>query len=134
MNILNGIRNFLQFVNNNWTTIIVIIGLLIAVGKKLKDYLSKSNEEKIDIAKQQIKETALKLVTDAEVDYYEWEKAGAVKRAKVIDEIFAMYPILSKVVNQDELIAWIDNIIDEALKTMRDILENNKDVSVVVEE
>lgn len=134
MNVLNGIKNFLQFVNNNWTTIMIIIGLLIAVGKKLKDYLSKSKEEKIDIAKQQIKETALKLVTDAEIDYYEWEKAGAVKRAKVIDEIFAMYPILSKVVNQDELIVWIDNIIDEALKTMRDILENNKDVSVVVEE
>lgn len=34
MNILDGIRNFLMFVNNHWTEIIVIAGILLAVGKK----------------------------------------------------------------------------------------------------
>ena len=51
MNILIGIQNFLQIINDNWTTIIVIIGLIVAIVKKAKDYLSKSDEEKIEIAK-----------------------------------------------------------------------------------
>ena len=130
MNILTGIRNFLEYVNAHWTEIIVIVGLLIALYQKIKDYAVKSDEEKIAIAKKQIKETMLRLVTDAEKDYYEWVKAGAIKRSQVIEEIFMMYPVLSKVVNQEELIAWIDDVIKESLKTMRDIFENQSEVSV----
>ena len=74
----------------------------------------------------QIKETVLRLVTDAEMDYKEWVKAGAVKRAQVVEEIFMMYPILAKVTNQKELVAWIDDIIDEALETMREIFAENE--------
>ena len=127
MNILTGIKNFLEYINAHWTEIIVIIGLLIALGKKVKDYISKSDEEKIAIAKKQIEETMLKLITDAEVDYYEWVKAGAIKRSQVIEEIFVMYPILSKFANQEELISWIDNVIKKSLETMRDIFDKQVD-------
>ena len=126
MNILNGIQNFLMLVNEHWTEIIVIIGLALALYKRVKGYLGKTNEEKIEIAKVQIKETVLRLVTDAEMDYKEWVKAGAVKRAQVVEEIFMMYPILAKVTNQKELGAWIDDIIDEALETMREIFAENE--------
>lgn len=126
MNILNGIQNFLMLVNEHWTEIIVIIGLALALYKRVKGYLGKTNEEKIEIAKVQIKETVLRLVTDAEMDYNEWVKAGAVKRAQVVEEIFMMYPILAKVTNQKELVAWIDDIIDEALETMREIFAENE--------
>ena len=127
MNILTGIQNLLLFINEHWTEIIVIIGLGLVLYKRIKNYLSKTNEEKIEIAKKQIKETVLRLVTDAEVDYKEWVKAGAVKRAQVVEEIFLMYPILAKVTNQTELVAWIDEIIDEALETMREIFAENKE-------
>lgn len=126
MNILNGIQNFLMLVNDHWTEIIVIIGLALVLYKRVKDYLGKTNEEKIEIAKAQIEETVLRLVTDAEMDYKEWVKAGAVKRAQVVEEIFMMYPILAKVTNQKELVAWIDDIIDEALDTMREIFAENE--------
>lgn len=126
MNILNGIQNFLEFTNNNWTSITVIIALIITIVKKAKDYFNKSDEEKIAIAKKQIQETMLKLITDAEVDYLEWTKAGSVKRAQVIEQIFKKYPILSNVTNQEEVIKWIDEVIDESLKTMREIFDNNK--------
>lgn len=126
MNILNGIQNFLMRVNEHWTEIIVIIGLVLVLYKRVKDYLGKTNEEKIEIAKAQIEETVLRLVTDAERDYKEWVKAGAVKRAQVVEEIFMMYPILAKVTNQKELVAWIDDIIDEALETMREIFAKNE--------
>lgn len=125
MNILLGVQNFLQYINDNWTAIVIIIGLAMALTKKIKDFFSKSNEEKIAIAKNQVKEIILKLVTDAEMDYLEWVKAGGIKRSQVIEQIFSMYPILSEVVDQESLIEWIDAVIDEALKTMREIFEEN---------
>lgn len=125
MEILNGVKNFLQFINDNWMLIAAIITLIISISNKAKDYFAKSNKEKIEIAKQQIKETMLRLVTSAEKDYNAWISAGAIKRAQVIEEVFLMYPILSKVTNQEELITWIDNTIDEALETMREIFAVN---------
>ena len=127
MDILNGIQNFLQFINDNWTIIIVIIGLIISIVKKIKDYFSKTDEEKIAIAKKQIQEIILRLVTDAEMDYLEWTSAGCIKRAQVIEQIFEMYPVLSKVTKQENIIAWIDSVIDDALKTMREIFAKNED-------
>ena len=127
-NVLYAIQNFLQLVNDNWTVIIVIIGLVIAIAQKAKAFFSKSDDEKIEIAKKQIQQTMLKLVADAETDYLEWKNAGSVKRAQVIKKIFETYPILSKVTDQEELIKWIDEVIDESLETMRKVFEENKTV------
>ncbi len=126
MNILNGVQNFLELVNNNWTTIMVVIGLAIAVARKVKDYFNKSDDEKMEIVKAQIKETILKMVTEAEIDYEEWNKAGSIKRSQVINQIYGDYPILSKVIDQKALIEWIDETIDESLKTLREIVAENK--------
>lgn len=125
MNILNGIQNFLSFIESNWTNIIIIIGLGIGVARKAKDYFSKSNDEKIAIAKKQIHEMVLKMISDAEEDYEAWSKAGSIKRSQVIGEIFLTYPILSKITNQETLIEWIDNEIDNALNELRTIIEEN---------
>ena len=124
--ILVGIKNFLDLINQNWTLITVIIGLGILVFKKVKSYVSLSEQEKIDLALEQIRITALKMVTDAEKEYDKWVKAGSIKRAEVIEKIFKDYPILSKVTNQETLIKNIDNIIDEALNEMRKVFETNK--------
>lgn len=125
MNILDGIKNFLQFINDNWTTIVVICALIIALVKKAKDFFGKSNEEKIEIIKRQISETILKWVTEAEEDYIEFDGAGSIKRAQVIEKIFEKYPELSKIANQEEIIKWLDETIDNALVTMREIFEKN---------
>ncbi len=124
--VLNGIKNFLQMINDNWTTILVIAGLVVAIVKKVKTYIAKSDEEKIAIAKEQIVQTVLRLITEAEKDYQDWDKAGSIKRSQVIDAIYTKYPILSKVANQDELIIFIDEAIDNALKTLREVVEQNK--------
>lgn len=125
MPILDGIKNFLTFINNNWTTITVIISLLIALYKKVMAYLRQSQEKKIEIAKTQLSQTILKFITDAEVDYENWNKAGSVKRSQVIQRIYTEYPILSKVVDQEALIAWIDDLINNALKELRKIVAEN---------
>ena len=122
-----GIKNFLSLVNDNWTTIAVIISLLVTLVRKIMAYLKQSEEQRIEIAKAQIRETTLKLITDAEVNYDEWNKAGSVKRSQVIQEIFKEYPVLSKVVDQAELIEWIDNQINTSLKELRKIVaQQNK--------
>ena len=121
---LNGIKNFLQIVNEHWVTICVIISLAISAFQKIKGFMNKSNEEKIAIAKKQIRETMLKMVSDAECDYDEWNKSGKIKRSQVIKKIYEMYPILAKAVNQDELTAWIDAEIDASLGTLNALIEN----------
>lgn len=126
MDILNGIKNFLSLINDNWTTILVIVGLALALWKKIESYSKLSTDKKIEIAKKQISENILKLITQAEKDYAEWEKAGSIKRSEVISEIYKEYPILAKVVNQEELVKWIDEQIDNALPTLRDIIKQNE--------
>lgn len=126
MSILDGIKNFLELVNENWTTIVVIIGLVIAITKKAINYFNKSDDEKMIIAKKHIQETMLKMIGDAEKDYEEWNKAGSLKRAQVIKQIFAEYPVLSKITDQDEIIAWIDSVIDDSLVELRKIVAENK--------
>lgn len=124
--ILNGIYNFLNFIYTHWTMICAIIVLITAIYHNVVEFMSKSKEERLNIAKAQIRVVMLRLVTEAENDYASWISAGAVKRSQVIDQVFAMYPILSKISNQDEIIVWLDDVIDEALDSMREIFEKNR--------
>lgn len=126
---MEGLQKFLQLMNDNWTSILVCVGLVIGIVKKTRDYMSKSQDEKIDIAKKQIQTTILKMISDAEVDWQEWSKAGSIKRAQVIKQIYEEYPILSKVVDQEALIEWIDKQIDSALDTLREIVKTNETTS-----
>jgi hypothetical protein len=123
---LNGIQNFLQFINDNWTAIIVIASLIFALYQKIKGLFKKDKDVRFDVAKAQIKETMLKLITDAEMDYNEMAKAGSVKRSQVIRNIFEEYPILSKVTDQAAVVQFIDETINESLKTLRKIVAENK--------
>lgn len=72
----------------------------------------------------------LKLITDAEVDYESWNKAGSIKRSQVIKQIFTDYPILAKVTDQQTVIEWIDKTINDALKELRKIVAENQEETV----
>ena len=123
---LNGIQNFLQFINDNWTAITIIISLIIAIVQKARSYFNKSNAEKIEVAKKQISQVVLKLITDAEIDYNDLVSAGSIKRSQVIQKIFNDYPILTKATDQKAIIEWIDDTINNSLKELRKIVEINK--------
>lgn len=126
---MEGLQKFLQILNDNWTSILVCAGLIVGIVKKTQDYMSKSQEEKIELAKKQIQTTILKMISDAEVDWKEWSKAGSIKRSQVIKQIYDEYPILTKVVDQDALIKYIDEQIDGALDTLREIVKTNEAAS-----
>lgn len=134
MNYLISVQKTLLFLNNHLTQIIVCIGIAIALYNKIKAYLAKSTDEKVAIAMKQINVKMLKLVTQSELDYKSWYKAGEIKRSQVISEIFEMYPILNRVTDQETLIKAIDDLIDKALVTMREVFsENAGDTNEVAE-
>ena len=123
---INGLQNFLEFVNNNWTSILVIIGLLIGLYKKIESFWKLSTDQKIAIAKHEIEEAMLKMITDSELEYETWKESGEIKRSQVIKQVYAEYPILEKVADQNSVIAWIDTQIDNALVTLRKVIEENR--------
>ena len=44
---MQSIVNLLQFLNNNWSMIIIIIGLGLTLYKKIKSYLKLSTQQNI---------------------------------------------------------------------------------------
>ena len=132
-NALIGVKNFLQLVYDNWFLIVAIIGLCYGIYKKISIFFNKTTEERIEIAKIQIQQSILKMITDSETEYSDWVKAGEIKRSQVIKQIYAEYPILEKVKNQEELITWVDEQIKDALKTLRKIVAETKGVEEVKE-
>ena len=51
-----------------------------------------------------------------------WNKAGKIKRSEVITQIYDKYPVLKEVLNQEELVAYIDAEIDNALKNLEEVI------------
>lgn len=123
---MSGIQNFLTIVYNNWTTILVCIGLIVGIVNKTMRFFSKSKDERVGIAKAQIQATILKMISDAELEWEDWSNAGSIKRAQVIKQIYDEYPILSAVAKQEEVIAFIDGEINNSLKELRAIVAENK--------
>ena len=122
---MKSIQNFLMLLDQNWVSILVCIGLIVGITRKTISFFNKSYYEQIEVAKIQIQQTMLKLITSAEIDFDTWNQAGSIKRSQVIEEVFAKYPILSKATNQDEVIQFIDEQINESLKTLRSIVKQN---------
>lgn len=122
---MDSIINFLAFLNENWIYILICIGIIVGIIQKTISYFEKSTKEKIEIAKSQVKEILLKMVADAEEEYSDIIGIGKIKRSKVISNIFEQFPILSKVIDQDNLISWIDSEIDNSLDTLHSIIDSN---------
>lgn len=116
---MEGLKNLSRFIYENWAGIVIVMCVAVTLFLKIRAYFALSKEERIEIAKAQVKEAILAYVADAEEWYQEYEKGGALKRAEVIQKIYRDYPALALVVRQEELIRWIDELIDESLETMK---------------
>ena len=123
--VLEAIKNTLEFANNYWTLVIIIIGLAYALYDKIKKYMKTSKEEKIAMAKAALKENLLKYMADAEIEWSSYKKAGEIKRSQVIAKIYEDYPILKEYVNQTELIEFIDKQIDSLLTEVNDVISSS---------
>lgn len=125
-NAFSGVRVFLQAINDNWGTIIIIIGLALLLIEKIKKYLKLSKEQKIEIALEGVKQEMLKLMSDAEIQWKDYKKSGQIKKSQVIKEIYTDFPELKRYMSEDELIEKIEKIIDDNMKEL-DIVINDMD-------
>lgn len=132
---MKGLQNLLNLINEHWTEIVGIIIVLYSIYLKAKktyaDWKAKSEAEKeaeikkaqekaIASARQALGTQILKMVAKAEVDWNDaGSKLGEIKRSQVIAEIYKQYPILETVADQQELLAYIDDLINEALIIVR---------------
>lgn len=130
--------HFLTYINENWTMIVAIVTLLFAIYMKIKSAVNKwlkmtdeerqkETEEQIKKAKQAIANYILSLVASAEVDW-SGHGLGPIKRAQVIEKIYKEYPILLEVVDQQELMRFIDEHIDLALEIVREKLRKEAEI------
>lgn len=134
---MKAIMNFLSYLNENWTMIVAIATLLFAICLRAKKAFDrwitmtdaerqKETEEQIEKAKVAIANYILSFVAQAEVD---WSASGMgpIKRAQVIEKIYKEYPILLEVVDQQELMRFIDEHIDLALEIVREKIRKEVD-------
>ena len=129
---MQSIIRLLKFISDNWASIVMIVallaGLYLKAKKAIQDWNNKTEaEQEAEIKEAQnkalkaLKETILALVSNAEIGWSEsGQHLGSIKRSEVIGQIFTMYPILLTVTDQDELTKKIDNMIDDALNTVRE--------------
>ena len=127
---MEGIIKFLKLIEENWTLIITLIGLILGIYTKIKKYIKLSREEKINIALEQVKSSMLSLVVEAEKEYK--SDTGKLKRSKVLNEIYTKYPELKDVIKQEELEKELDDLIKESLEKMKEMLENNEEFKKLV--
>ena len=128
---MKSLTELLTFLNNNWTFIVIIIGLALMLYKKIQSYMKLSTDEKIDAALTVIRNTIVSKMVDAQLDWYGIKDAGSAKRSEVISQIYDEYPILKAYSNQDELIKEIDKIIDQALNEVKELADKAIDSNVI---
>ena len=123
-----GIVNILDTINNYWTYILIIVGIVIYMANYYKKYQAMTEEEQlderkrlVDLALSKVKEILPSLVALAEEDWNHLEKSGIIKRSQVVNNIYEQYPILKEYTNQAWLTKKIDEYIDAALKDIRNI-------------
>lgn len=112
-NFLDAILTGLTFIKDNWTLIVTVIGLVIAIAVKVKNYIKLSKQEKIDLALVNLKSVALALVTELAEKYDE----NMVKRSAFFKYVVENYPSLAD--NLEDLVDSIDDIIDNALEVLK---------------
>ena len=133
---MQSVLDLLKFLEDNWAIIVAIatalFGLYQAAKREIMRFRTMSEAEQqnaiheaqnkaIEEARKALATVILKLCSDAEIAWADaGSKLGPVKRAEVIDACFTKYPVLLTVTDQEELLAYIDKLIDEALKTVRE--------------
>ena len=113
----------MEYIVQNWFLLVAafaVTGMCIWV---VVDFNRKPREEQIE----QVRKWMLWAVICAEKKY--GSSTGQLKLHYVYDLFIQRFPAISKVVSFD----WFSDMVDDALKRMRKMLESNKAIKAIVE-
>lgn len=114
----------MDFIINNWYLIIAALAVIIFIAYKIYVFLQKDNSEKIF----KIKNWLLSAVILAEKQF--GSKTGALKLSWVYQKFCTEIPWLAKVITFEQF----SKLVDEALETMKLLLNVNPEIKKVVED
>ena len=120
---MTSINNTLGLIENYWSMIIIIIALVVLTIEEVRKYKAMTREQRIEAALSVVKGELLKLMSDAEIEWSEYKKSGALKKSQVLKEIYTQFPFLQDYINQDELVTKITEMIDAEMENMNKILK-----------
>jgi hypothetical protein len=126
---MTAIVNLLTLINDNWATIITIIGLSILLGKKVKEYMALSEHDRVNIALKAVRTQLLEIMSEAEIAWDNYKKTGEIKKSKVFQVVYDKFPILKEYCDQDMIISEIEKMIDD-LKPQMDKIINKIDEEI----
>lgn len=113
----------MNFLVDNWSLIIAVIAIIIAIASIIYNFSGESREEQIN----KLKEWLLIAVVEAEKEL--GSGTGELKLRYVYNLFLTRFPYLSKIISFEQFKIYID----EALDKLKDLLEGNEKVKNYVE-
>jgi hypothetical protein len=107
---------------NYWTYAVILIALIVGGINRYIAFTKLTKEQQVEAALSIVKTEVLKLMSDAEIEWEDYKKSGALKKSQVITNIYSEFPILKNVIDQDTLIAKIEELIDSEMENMNNII------------
>ena len=117
-------HDIFAFLDSAWSIFLVLLGIFIFLYNKITNYMKLTKEQKVEAALKVVKAELLKLMSDAEIEWQDFNKSGEIKKSQVISEIYKKFPFLAEYISQDELIAKIGEMIEEQKAKMDEIINN----------
>ena len=113
----------MEFFAQNWFLMVASLAVTLMCIWIVVDFSRQPKEEQIE----KVREWLLVAVTFAEQKY--GSSTGQLKLRYVYDLFIQRFPAIAKVISFD----FFSDLVDEALKEMRKMLENNKAIKAIVE-
>ena len=115
--------NILEFIRDYWFVIIAFIGVVSFVSIKIYNWFKQPSSKQ----KEQIKQWLIFAVAKAEAEL--GTGTGQLKLSKVYDMFIEKFPAIALFVSFEDF----SIMVDEALKKLEEIMEDNQNIQDVIE-
>ena len=121
---MEAFMSFVDWVGRDYVMILLVIFAICSCFIKIEKSLRDSNEARINTALDAVKKEILIMMSDAEVKWKNYPKAGQLKRSEVFQKIFEKYPVLKEHDAQDDIEKIVDEYISEYLKETQTVVND----------
>ena len=126
INFMNGINNFANLIQGQWTNIVVVIAIVAGLVRSIINYYTMNEEQRVQAALKVISEELMKMMVQAEIQWKDYKKSGELKRSQVIKDIYNQFPFLSRYMDQEKLVQTIYEMIDKQMDNMNELMKKNE--------